>query len=186
MTEFTLHTAETAPEEARPRLESAEKKMGFVPNLFAEMAEAPALLEAYQTLDEIYSRTSLTPAQRQVALLAISSVNECSFCMAAHTGGARSAEVAEGDIEKLRDLKNPDDPKLNAVSRFVKHMVEKRGWADDAEIKAFLDAGFEKRQLLELIIALGLKTISNYTNHIAETPLNEEMKPLAWQAPSKR
>lgn len=183
MTEFTLHTVESAPQDAKTRLEGVQEKMGFLPNLFAKMAEAPALLEAYQTLDAIYSRTSLTPAQQQVALLAISSVNGCSFCVAAHTGGAKAAKVPEGDIEKLRELKNPDDPKLNAVARFAKHLVEARGWADDAEVQAFLAAGFEKQQLLELVIAVSLKTLSNYTNHIAGTPLNDELKSLEWQDP---
>ncbi|MCK0746017.1 carboxymuconolactone decarboxylase family protein [Chromohalobacter nigrandesensis] len=183
MTEFTLHTVDSAPQEAKARLEGAQQKMGFLPNLFAKMAEAPALLEAYQTLDEIYSRTSLTPAQQQVALLAISSVNGCKFCVAAHTGGAQAAKVPEGDIEKLRELQNPDDPKLNAVARFAKHLVQARGWAKDDEVKAFLEAGFEKQQLLELVIAVSLKTLSNYTNHIAGTPLNEELKSLEWQDP---
>ena len=157
--------------------------MGFLPNLFAKMAEAPALLEAYQTLDEIFSRTSLTPAQQQVALLAISSVNGCQFCVAAHTGGAQAVKVSKGDIEKLRELKNPDDLELKAVSRFVKHLVEARGWAAEDEVEAFLEAGFEKQQLLELVIAVSLKTLSNFTNHIAGTPLNEELKSLEWQDP---
>ncbi|PWW33844.1 carboxymuconolactone decarboxylase family protein [Chromohalobacter israelensis] len=183
MTDFTLHTIDSAPQEAKDRLESTQKQMGFLPNLFAKMAEAPTLLEAYQTLDGIYSRTSLTPAQQQVALLAISSVNGCSFCVAAHTGGAKAAKVPEDDIAKLRELQNPDDPKLNAVSRFAKHLVEARGWADDAEVKAFLEAGFEKQQVLELVIAVSLKTLSNYTNHIAGTPLNDELKSLEWQDP---
>ncbi|WIX32603.1 carboxymuconolactone decarboxylase family protein [Salinicola sp. JS01] len=183
MTDFALHTVESAPQEAKERLESTQKKMGFLPNLFAKMAEAPALLEAYQTLDDIYSRTSLTAAQQQVALLAISSVNGCSFCVAAHTGGAKAAKVPEGDIEKLRELKNPDEPKLKAVARFAKHLVEARGWADDAEVQAFLEAGFEKQQLLELVIAVSLKTLSNYTNHITGTPLNDELKAFEWQNP---
>lgn len=183
MTDFPLHSVDSAPQDAKSRLEGAQKKMGFLPNLFAKMAEAPALLEAYQALDEIYSRTSLTPAQQQVAILAISSVNGCSFCVAAHTGSAKAAKVPEGDIEKLRELKNPDDPKLNAVARFAKHLVETRGWADDREVETFLNAGFEKQQLLELVIAASLKTLSNFTNHIAGTPLNEELKPLEWRNP---
>ncbi|MDN3552570.1 carboxymuconolactone decarboxylase family protein [Halomonas almeriensis] len=183
MTDFTLHTPESAPAESRERLSAAQQKMGFVPNLFAMMAEAPALLEAYQTLDEIFSRTSLSAAQQQVALLAISSLNGCSFCVAAHTGGAQAAQVAPGEIDKLRELSNPDDPRLAAVARFAKHLVEVRGWASDDEIQTFLAAGFEKQQLLELVIAVSLKTLSNFTNHIVETPLNDELKSLAWQNP---
>ncbi|MBB3189553.1 carboxymuconolactone decarboxylase family protein [Halomonas cerina] len=182
MSQFPLHDIASAPEDAKARLEGAQQKMGFIPHVFGKMAEAPALLEAYMTLDEIYSRTSLTPAQQQTALVAVSVDNRCEFCVAAHTGGLQQADVSQGDINRLREQSAPEDPKLAAVARFARHLNATRGWAEQSEIQAFLDAGFEQRQILELVIACALKTLSNYTNHIAETPLNEELKPLAWQA----
>lgn len=182
MADFPLHTTESAPEAAHAYLQAAEKKMGFLPNIFAKMAEAPTLLEAYLTLDGIYAKTSLSPVEQQAALLAISADNQCSFCVAAHTGGIKKAGADDELIKDLRSRKPPNDAKIAAVTRFARHLNAQRGWAEQTEIDAFLEAGFSHQQILELVIACALKTLSNYTNHVAGTPLNEELKPLAWKA----
>lgn len=184
MTDFPLHTAEGAPKEAQANLQAAEKKMGFLPNIFAKMAEAPTLLEAYLTLDGIYAKTSLSPVEQQAALLAISADNHCEFCVAAHTGGIKKAGADDAIIKDLRARNTPNDAKLAAVARFARHLNAQRGWAEQTELDAFLEAGFTQQQVLELVIACALKTLSNYTNHVAGTPLNEELKPLAWEAPA--
>lgn len=184
MTDFPLHTTATAPKDAQANLQAAEKKMGFLPNIFAKMAEAPALLDAYLTLDGIYANTSLSPVEQQAALLAISADNRCEFCVAAHTGGIKKAGADDETIKDLRARTSPNDTKLAAVSRFARHLNTQRGWAEQAELDAFLAAGFTQQQVLELVIACALKTLSNYTNHVAGTPLNEELKPLAWEAPA--
>lgn len=184
MAGFPLHTAESAPKEAQANLQAAEEKMGFLPNLFAKMAEAPTLLEAYLTLDSIYANTSLSPVEQQAALLAISADNHCEFCVAAHTGGIKSAGADEEIIKDLRARNTPNDAKLAAVTRFARHLNAQRGWAEQTELDAFLEAGFTQQQVLELVIACALKTLSNYTNHVAGTPLNEELKSLAWEAPA--
>lgn len=181
MTDFTLHTIDSAPEEAKESLQAAEKKMGFLPNIFGKMAEAPALLEAYLTLDGIYAKTSLSPVEQQAALLAISADNQCSFCVAAHTGGIKKAGADDDLVKDLRDRKAPNDVKVAAVTRFARHLNTQRGWAEQTEVDAFYEAGFTQQQALELVIACALKTLSNYTNHLAGTPLNDELKPLAWE-----
>ncbi|MGO2008206.1 carboxymuconolactone decarboxylase family protein [Vreelandella alkaliphila] len=184
MADFPLHTVESAPEDAKTNLQAAEKKMGFLPNIFAKMAEAPSLLEAYLALDGIYARTSLSPVEQQAALLAISADNRCSFCVAAHTGGIKKAGADDDIIKDLRARNAPNDTKLAAVTRFARHLNAQRGWAEQSELVAFMEAGFTHQHALELVIACALKTLSNYTNHIAGTPLNEELKALAWEAPT--
>ena len=184
MTQFPLHTLESAPQDAHDRLSAAQQKMGFIPNIFGKMAEAPALLEAYMTLDGILAKSSLSPVEQQAALLAISADNHCSFCVAAHTGGIKQAGADDALVEDLRSRQSPNDPKLAALVRFARHLNDTRGWAEQTELDAFIQAGYAQQQALELIIACALKTLSNYTNHLAETPLNDELKPLAWEAPS--
>lgn len=181
MVEFTLHDSDSAPAEARSRLEAAQSKMGFIPNLFAKMAEAPAALEAYQELDAIFAKTSLSPVEREVVLLATSVYNRCHFCVAAHSGRAKNAGIAEADLEALRAGSALPDPKLNALAEFTRDVVDQRGWVDDATVERFLEAGFERRHVLEVLIGVSIKTLSNYTNHITGTPLNEQLKPLAWE-----
>lgn len=181
MVDFTLHDATSAPEAARPRLEGAQKQMGFVPNLFGIMAEAPASLEAYQELSRIFDTTSLSPVEREVVLLAAAVENRCHFCVAAHSGRAKKAGMAEPDLEALRAGTDLTDPKLNALAGFTRAVVRERGHVDDATVQAFLDAGYERQQVLEVILGVAIKTLSNYTNHIADTPLNEQLRPLAWE-----
>ena len=182
MVDFTLHDVESAPEGARERLEAARGKMGFVPNLFAKMAEAPASLEAYQTLDGIFGNTSLSPVEREVVLLATSVYNRCHFCVAAHSGRAQKAGMDQGDLDALRRGEQLPTPRLDALARFTRAVVHERGWVGDAEVQRFLDAGFDRQQVLEVIVGVTIKTLSNYTNHVAGTPLNEQLQPLAWEA----
>lgn len=181
MADFTLHDTDSAPAEARPRLEAAREKMGFIPNLFAKMAEAPAALEAYQELDGIFAKTSLSPVEREVVLLATSVYNRCHFCVAAHSGRAQKAGIDAADLEALRGGASLPNPRLDALASFTRAVVDRRGWVDDADVERFLEAGFERRQVLEVLIGVSIKTLSNYTNHIAGTPLNEQLKPLAWE-----
>ncbi len=180
MAEFTLHDTTTAPAEARERLEKAQKAMGFIPNLFANMAEAPASLEAYQTLDGIFAKTSLSPVEREVVLLATSVENRCHFCVAAHSGRAKQAGMDEAVLDALRAGGKLPDARLDALATFTRAVVRERGWAGDAAVQDFIDAGFTHGQVLEVVLGVSLKTLSNYTNHIAGTPLNTELSSLAW------
>ena len=180
MVDFTLYDIETAPAEARERLQAAQDKMGFVPNLFAKMAEAPATIEAYQTLDAIFAKTSLSAVEREVVLLSTSVYNECNFCVAAHSGRARQAGMNDADLEALRNGEPLPDSRLDALARFTRAVVDERGWVSDETVQQFIDAGFDRQKVLEVLIGVSIKTLSNYTNHIAGTPLNKQLEPLAW------
>jgi uncharacterized peroxidase-related enzyme len=180
MAEFTLHDTTTAPVEARERLDKAQQAMGFVPNLFANMAEAPTTLEAYQTLDGIFGRTSLSPVEREVVLLATSVENRCHFCVAAHSGRAKQAGMDGAVLDALRAGDALPHARLDTLAEFTRAVVRERGWAGDAPLQAFIDGGFTQGQALEVVLGVALKTLSNYTNHIAGTPLNAELSPLAW------
>lgn len=180
MSEFKLHSIDSAPEAAQDKLRGAEQAMGFLPNLFAKMAEAPQVLEAYQTLSGLFQKTSLSPVEQQVVLLTVSVENECHFCVAAHSGGAKKAGIDEADLQALREQKPLQDERLNALHAFTLDVVRNRGWVGDDAVDRFLKAGFSEQQVLEVVLGVSMKTLSNYTNHIAGTPLNEELKPLAW------
>ncbi len=181
MSDFTIHTKESAPEAARETLEQVEAAYGFLPNLMATMAESPALAEAYFTLSSLFEKTTLTPVERQVVLLSASRENDCHYCVAAHTGGARRARVPAPVIEALRAGAKLPDGKLEALRRFTIAVVGKRGRLDDDEVEAFREAGYTRANLLEVILGAGLKTLSNYTNHIAKTPLDRAFAPMEWR-----
>ena len=183
MTDFPIHTVETAPAAAKPRLEATQNALGFVPNLFAAMAEAPALLEGYQTISDIFDKTNLSATERQIVLMTNNYVNGCDYCMAAHTTISQGQGVPEDVIEALRNDTPIADPKLEALRQFSKVVTESRGWPLERDVQALIAAGYTLQTVLEVILGTGMKVLSNYTNHIVETDVDAAFAPNAWQAP---
>lgn len=182
MSDFTFHTPDTAPDASKPALESAQKQLGFVPNLYAGLANAPSALQAYLALLDYFASTSLSPIEQQVVLLATSVDNGCEFCVAAHSMIAKAmVGVPESVIAALRENKTPDDPKLAALTAFTRAVVQERGWVlDHPTYIGFLDAGFLPEQALEVILGVTQKTLSNYANHLLQTPINEAFAAEQW------
>jgi uncharacterized peroxidase-related enzyme len=184
-TQFTLHTAQTATAASATILNQVEKAWGFVPNLHRVLAESPAALEAYGTLWGIAEKTSFTPVERNIAYLAIIYENECSYCMAGHSNLSRLAHVDDGAIEAVRQGLPIADARLQALRVFAGKVTRERGVVSDADVAAFIAAGFTKANVLDLLVLAATKLISNYTNHIADTPLDGFMKGAEWTAPGK-
>ncbi|MDP6390590.1 MAG: carboxymuconolactone decarboxylase family protein [Alphaproteobacteria bacterium] len=182
MSIFPIHTVESAPEAARPILEGVQQKFGFVPNLMGAFAEAPATLEAYLTLSEQFDKSSLTATERQAVILAASVENECHYCVAAHTVVASMQQVPNDVVAALREGHAIPDARLEALRQFTVTLVENRGWATEEKIQAFLAAGFNRSQVLEVVLGVTFKTLSNYTNHLVDTPVDTAFAPHAWQS----
>jgi len=180
MARFPLRTADEAPE-AKPYFEGAEQKLGFVPNLFKVMASSPPLLEAYNTLNGLLEKTDLDPDQVQMVLLAVSVENGCDYCVSAHTAIGKQAGLDDAALAAVRDGRPVNDEKLEAIRTLATDIIRERGWIDEERIEAFLAAGFERRHVLDILVGVGMKTLSNYTNHLAETPLDEPLQAHAWQ-----
>ncbi|GLQ21214.1 carboxymuconolactone decarboxylase family protein [Algimonas porphyrae] len=180
MTDFTRHTADTAPTAAKPILEGAQKALGFVPNLYATMAEAPSLLSAYAQLGELLNKSSFSATELQVVLMTNNRLNGCDYCMAAHTTISQGSGVPADVIEALRTGTPIADSKLEALRQFAVTVNETRGWPIQADLDAFFAAGYAQQQVLEVILGTAFKVLSNYTNHVATTPLDAAFQPNAW------
>lgn len=181
MTKFDLHTVETAPEGAKEVLEQLQKQNGMVHNLYAVMAEAPEVLKSYLQLGQIINQTSFNSIEKNVIWLTINYTNNCHYCMAIHTLVANMQKVPENIVKALRENEPINDTKLETLRQFTVSMVDKKGWATEAEINNFIATGYSKKHVLELILMIAQKTISNYVNHIADTPLDEISKPYKWK-----
>lgn len=181
---YPIHTATDAPEKSRPLLAAAEKAFGFVPNMLGKMATAPALLEGYMTLSRIFDTSSLSPTERQIVLLATSFENGCDYCMAAHSVIASMQKVDAGIVDALRGGSPLADGKLEALRRFAAAVASTRGWPDPLVTKAFFAAGYGQQQALEVILGVGVKTLSNYSNHMTETPVDPAFAAAKWSRPA--
>ncbi len=182
MLEFETHTAEAAPEASKKILQGAKAKLSFVPNLLGKMAEAPALLEAYTTLAGIFEKADLSATERQVIMMTVNRLNGCTYCMAAHSKISRMTGVPEDVIEALRNNTSIADPKLEALRQFTIVMMENHGLPSEADMAAILAAGYTKQTMLEVVLGIGYKTLSNYTNHLAHTKVDDAFSADAWSA----
>ncbi|WP_340692534.1 carboxymuconolactone decarboxylase family protein [Hyphomonas sp.] len=180
MTTFTLHTDETAPDESKTILADAKKQMGRIPGLYATMAEAPGLLKAYKYLGEQFTGSSFDKDELTVVWQTINVEHECHYCVPAHTAIAKSMKVDDAITEALRNETPLPNARLEALRTFTLNVVRARGNVGDEDVQAFLDAGFTQRQILEVILGTAQKVISNYTNHLAQTPVDAAFKSFEW------
>ena len=185
MSDFKLHDQSTAPQAAQDGLAAVKEKYGFVPNLMAIMAEAPPLMQGYLTLSQLLEQTTFSARERNLLLLAISAANGCDYCVAAHTLGAQAAKLPDDAIKAVREGRPLADARLEALRQLAQSVVNDRGRPQAALVQAFFEAGYTRANLLEVILSVGMKTLSNYTNHIAETPLDKAFEQAAWN-PQKR
>lgn len=180
MNRFHVHTRDTAQAEAAEMIGNIEKAYGFIPNLYGVFAESPTALKGYMTISKIFDESSFSATERQLIILAASRDNECNYCIAAHTVVAGMQKVPADVVEAIREDRPISDNKLEALRKFTTAVVEKRGWVSDEDASAFLAAGYSKAQILEVIVGVSFETLSNYTNHIADTPLDVAFEAGAW------
>lgn len=180
MSNFKLHTIESAPEQSKEILEGAQKSMGAIPGLFAVMSESPQTLQAYTQLHQAFTETSFDAEELTVVWQTINVEHECHYCVPAHTAIAHSMKVSAELTEALRNQQPMPTAKLQALHDFTIAMVRERGAVSQQQTDAFFAAGYAQQQVLEIILGLSQKVISNYVNHVAETPVDAMFQPFAW------
>lgn len=173
MQKFKLHTIESAPDGSKERLQAAQDSMGMVPNLFAVMASSPQLLEAYQTLDSLFQEAGFDKNELTVVWQTINVYHDCHYCVPAHTAIAKQMGADDAITKNIKGGEALADDKLQALRVFTERMLNARGNVDQQAFKDFADAGYEPKHVLAVILGIAQKTMSNYTNHVAETPVDE-------------
>lgn len=177
-------TDDPDPKVSQP-LAAAQQQMGMVPNMYRAMANLPALLEVYQFgYQRIRERAGFSAVEQEVLFLSISRENECHYCVAAHSFVADTiSEVPPAVTDAIRDGRPIADPKLEALRSFTQKMVASRGSPTAEDARAFLGAGYSEEQILGVILAIGVKVLSNYTNHIFGTEIDAAFASRSWTAP---
>lgn len=181
MTTLKIHNIETAPEKSKPFLEKSQKANGMIPGLHGVLADAPGLLEAYQTLHQLFVDSSFNNDELTVVWQTINVEHACHYCIPAHTGIAKKMKVDHSITEALRNETPLENSKLEALRTMTLTMVRNRGHVTQDDLDAFYASGYGERQVLEIILGLSQKIISNYTNHIANTPVDAPFKKFAWK-----
>jgi uncharacterized peroxidase-related enzyme len=180
MSPFPVNNRDTAPERSRPHLDAAQQKFGMVPNLFGMLATSPTAIATYLNTTIELEDSSLSAIEQQAAFIATSVENGCEYCVSVHSAVAQMAQMPNDMLEALRSGDDPADARIAALARFVRFVVRERGWVDSTQIEEFRGAGFDDRSVLDVITAVALKTLSNYANHIANTPLDAAFESAQW------
>lgn len=156
-------------------LDLALKQVGLIPNMYRGMANAPAVLSTYLHGYALFrSESAFTPAEQEVVFLAVSAVNGCEYCTAAHSMIAdKKSGVPAPVLDAIRSGKPIADARLAALHGLTQEMVRTQGRPTPAAVRAFLDVGYDEVKVLYLILAIAVKTLSNYSNHAFDTPLDE-------------
>ena len=180
MTSLKIQSLESVPEESKELLEKSKKAYGMIPGLHGVLAGAPGILDAYQKLHELFVDSSFNNEELTVVWQSINVEHECHYCVPAHTGIAKMMKVDDAITEALRNETKLEDSKLEALRTMTLKIVRNRGNVTQEDLEAFYEAGYGERQVLEIILGLSQKTISNYVNHIANTPVDEGFKKYEW------
>lgn len=156
-------------------LEGAQKQVGFIPNMYANMVNVPAVLDTYLHGYGLFRRQSdFSAAEQEVVFLAISKVNGCAYCTAAHSMMAdKVSKVPASVLDAIRRGNAIPDAKLSALFQFAVEMTESRGRPSIEEVNAILAAGYTEKHIMNIVLAIAVKTLSNYTNHLFETQVDE-------------
>ena len=178
---FPSHDLETAPEGSKPLLENSQKAFGRLPGLHKVLAESPQAYEAYQSLHKLFNETDFDADELTVVWQAINVEHACHYCVPAHTGIAKMMKVSDEITEALRNETPLPTAKLEALRTFTIQMVRERGNATDEQLEAFFAAGYSHRSVLDVVLGIAQKTMSNYINHVAVTPVDEVFHPLKWE-----
>jgi uncharacterized peroxidase-related enzyme len=163
------------PEQASGKVkeiyDDLQKRMGRVINIFQGMGNSAAALKAYLSMSAALSEGELTPEDREVVYLAVSQTNNCTYCLSAHTLMAKKAGMNDEQIAAVRKFQ-PQSDKHRALVRFVRRVIETKGFVEDSDVAAVRTAGYSDGQIAESIAYIGLATYSNLFNHVFDTPLD--------------
>lgn len=168
--ETTLQTPE-----AQAVLEKVNATYGFTPNLFVEMAtHSPAVAEVYFTSNQLFGGASLSPQETQAVILAVSAHNKCHYCTAAHRMVGKMTGLPESEIDAILAGEVPQDARLQSLVSATRQVLDRQGWLGEDNLRALDAKGVTRGQLYEIVTLIGIKTISNYINHIANTEVDPQ------------
>lgn len=180
MKPFKIYNPTNAHPSSRAGLTNVADMIGFIPNVFGVIAESPTALNAFVALNSEFSGSSFEATSREIVQTAASVENACTYCVAGHTAFADSQNVSGDVIEAIRNNQPIADSKLEALNQFTRLVVRNRGNISEVEVEKFLDAGYTRAQVLEVILGICVKTFSNLANNVIGIPLDDEFAKYEW------
>lgn len=178
---FVIHDRQSAPEPTKEVLDFYQTNFNFVPHLVGIMADSPALVRSYWQLQtNLMAYGTLSPPENNIVQMSIAVENQCQYCVAGHTlAGKMYFNSPAEQLEALRNESSLPEEKFNALRDFALAVNETKGRVSDEQLRDFYSAGYTRQQALDVVANIASKVMTNFTNQIAETPLDEAIVPLA-------
>lgn len=170
MTTINVPTREEVSADNQAIFDQLKKGLGMVPNLYATFAHSQTALANYMAFQN--AKSSVSGKTREVINLVVSQVNECQYCLAAHTMLGKMNGFTDAQIMEIRHGHASFDAKLDALARLTKGITQSRGHVDQALVQAFFAAGWTKESLVDAIVVIGDKTVSNYLHSTTQIPVD--------------
>jgi uncharacterized peroxidase-related enzyme len=180
MTSMTIHDSQSAEPASVSLLSTLEAQLGFIPNVFAVMAESSHALSAFMGLNQHFGASSLSATERELVQLVASAENGCGYCLAGHTTFARDQDVDPALIDALRRGIALPEPRLEALVGLTRALIRTSGHACDDAFVQFFEAGYTQQQALEVIIGISVKTISNLASNAFAIPIDDAFASCVW------
>lgn len=170
MTPIKVPTRDEVSPANQALFDSLQKGLGMVPNLYATLAHSTHALASYLALQN--AKSSIVGKAREVVNLVVSQVNGCEYCLAAHTAIGKMVGFTDAQIIEIRRGGASFDARLDALAKLVKNIASERGHADSAHVQAFFDAGWTQENLVDAIVVIGDKTVTNYLHGTTRVPVD--------------
>ena len=180
MTTLGLPDKDNIPAESQTLLNQLGKSIGMVPNFHAMLAVSPQALKGYMTLHQLVTETAFNADELTVVWQSINVEHGCHYCVPAHTAVAKGMGVDQAISEALRNETILPNIKLEALRQFTLLIVRNRGNVPKANVDTFKSAGYTDRSIVDVVLILSQKVMSNYLNHMADTPVDEAFSPFSW------
>jgi AhpD family alkylhydroperoxidase len=181
MTRFPLLDLKTAPEASHAALNYLLGAFGLIPNIASAMATSPVLINTLIGMFRTIHGGSFSELQIQILLLTNAVTNACSWAVAFHTALALNEGLDRADVEAIREGRYPEDAEHAALSRLARKLIEKRGRIDEHDADDFIQGGFDKERLLEVIAVVAASTVTNYTGSVTLPPVDEAFQQYLWK-----
>ncbi len=178
MTTFQVPTREQVSAQNGQIFDNLQNGLGFVPNLYATFGLSENGLGAYMALQQSQTKSVFKAKEREAVNLVVSQVNECIYCLAAHTALGKMNGFTDEQILQLRAGYADFDPKLDALVKLAKAITETRGHASGETVDNFLSAGYKANDVVDLILLVGDKIISNYLHALTQIPVDFPAAPV--------
>ena len=170
MANFQVPTRDTVSPANQAIFDQLAKGLGFVPNLYATLALHETALGDYLQLQN--RSTTLSGKEKEVVNLVVSQVNECAYCLAAHTAIAKLNGFTDEQVVALRAGRPIGDARLDALGRFVRATAANRGKPGADATDDFLAAGYTQANLVDVVVLIGDKTVTNYLHGVTQVPVD--------------